>query len=282
MNARVAPRAATWLLERLGNGPRIEPLIGDLVEQFESGRSRIWFWRQATGALGRNFLEVLQTHAPSFIVAVIAGCLLSSLWQFGCSLAFQPIYVNLAAVKQHPWALEAFVRLAGMQVNMVTEYALCFASAWLVTRLHRAHQRAVLVAFVAVVVVRSLPTIAQPFDNAPDSGLVVSLVTHVILTVLRVACTLVGGLLAIRTKRFARLDRWTYRVAIIWVVQMLATGLLFAARRVGELSYARPEGYLAMYAVGAVSGLYLAVLLWRESSSPASAGHPTTLEKTGA
>ncbi len=95
-------RAATWLLERLGSAVRFDPLIGDLVEQFAAGRSRLWFWRHAAGALGIHVLEALRTHAPSFISAVLAGCLLNSLWQFGCSLAFQPVYAGLAAVKQHP------------------------------------------------------------------------------------------------------------------------------------------------------------------------------------
>jgi len=267
MNSRLTPRGATWLLERLGSGPRFDPLIGDLLEQFAEGRSRLWFWRQVAGAVAGHILAALRIHALSFTAAVLAGCVLSSLWQFSCSLAFQTVYVNLAAVKQHPWTFGAFARLVGMQANMATEYALCFASAWLVTRLHRAHQRAVLLVFTAVIILQSLPTIAQPYGGAPDSGFMVSISTHVILTVLRVACTLVGGLLAIRTQRLAELDRWTRCVAILWVVQMFVTGLLFAARRVGELSYTQPEGYLTMYAVGAVGGLYLAALLWRQSPS---------------
>ena len=281
MNSRVAPRAATWLLERLGSGSRFEPLIGDLIEQFASGRGRSWFWHQALGALANHILQVLRAHALSFIAAVLAGCALNWLWQFGCSFAFQSVYVDLAAVKQHPWAFGAFARLAGMQANMAAEYALCFASAWLVTRLHRAHQRTVLLAFTAVIIAQSLPTIAQPFDGAPDSSFGVSLTTHVILTALRVACTLVGGLLAIRTRSLATLDRWTRRVAVLWLTQMLITGLLFAARRVGELSYARPEGYLSLYAMGAVGGLYLAVLLWREAPVASVAAHPTRFGREG-
>jgi hypothetical protein len=280
MSSRIAPRAAIWLLERLG-GSRFEPLIGDLVEQFASGRSRFWLWRQTAGALANRFLAVLRTHALSFSSAVLAGCALNWLWQFGCSFAFQSVYVNLAAVKQHPWAFGAFARLAGMQANMAAEYALCFTSAWLVTRIHRAHQRAVLLVFTAVIIAQSLPSIAQPMDGAPDSSFVVSLTTHVVLTVLRVACTLIGGLLAIRTSRVAKLDRWTRRVAILWMTQMLITGLLFAARRVGELSYTRPEGYLSMYAVGAIGGLYLAVLLWWETPASSLAEHPPRFGREG-
>lgn len=271
MNSRAAPRTATWLLERLGRGPRFEPLIGDLVEQFEEGRSRLWYWRQAIGALASQLRRALRAHASSFIAAIVAGCALNSLSQLGCSMAFQSVYVNLAEVKRHPWAVEAIVRLAGMQANMAADYALCFTSAWLVTRLHRAHPRAVLLAFVAALIARNLPTIARPFDGSPDTGFGVSVATHVILTALQVACTLVGGLWAIRTKRLVEIDRRTRFVAILWIAEMLITGLLFAARRVGEVPYSRPEGYLSMYAAGGACGLYLALLLWRESSAPPAA-----------
>ncbi len=272
MNSRAPPRAATWLLERFGSGSRFEPLIGDLVEQFEEGRSRLWYWRQASGALAGHVFRVLRTHAPSFIAAILAGCVLTSLWQLGCSLAFQSVYVNLAAVKQHPWTLEAFVRLAGMQANMASEYALCFVSAWLVTRVHRAHQRAILLAFVAALVTRNLPSIARlASDGAAEWGVAVAVATQIILTALRAACTLVGGLWVIRTKPFTEMDRRTRFVAIFWIAQVLVTDLLFAACRVGELSYRQPAGVLSAYAAGAVCGLYLAHLLWRQNSTAPAA-----------
>lgn len=43
--SRRPPRLALWLLETYL--PDDEPLAGDLVEAFEAGRSRWWFWRQA-------------------------------------------------------------------------------------------------------------------------------------------------------------------------------------------------------------------------------------------
>jgi hypothetical protein len=268
VNSRAAPRAATWLLERLGSGSRFEPLIGDLVEQFEEGRSRLWYWRQATGALAGHALATLRAHAASFVGAILIGYLLTSLWQRGCSLAFQSVYLDLAAVKHHPWTLQAFLRLAGMQANMASEYALCFISAWVVTRVHRTHQRAVLVAFVAALIAGNVATVAP-----------VSAATQVVLTALRAACTLVGGLLVIRARRLTELDRRTRFVAILWSVQMLITGLLFAACRVGELSYSRPEGVLSAYAAGAACGLYLALLLWRESSTPSDTEQVAVLER---
>jgi hypothetical protein len=38
---------AMWLLEHWSGGLRCESLVGDLLEEFRSGRSAGWFWRQA-------------------------------------------------------------------------------------------------------------------------------------------------------------------------------------------------------------------------------------------
>ena len=46
---RRPPRLAVWLLETYL--PDDEPLTGDLIEAFEAGQSRLWFWRQAVAGL---------------------------------------------------------------------------------------------------------------------------------------------------------------------------------------------------------------------------------------
>ena len=46
---RRPPRLAVWLLESYL--PDDEPLTGDLIEAFEAGQSRVWFWRQAVAGL---------------------------------------------------------------------------------------------------------------------------------------------------------------------------------------------------------------------------------------
>jgi hypothetical protein len=43
------PKLAMALLTRFVD--ENEPLVGDLVEEFDSRRSRVWFWRQVIGAV---------------------------------------------------------------------------------------------------------------------------------------------------------------------------------------------------------------------------------------
>jgi hypothetical protein len=51
MNFRRPPRIALWLLEHAWIGAYGEALTGDLIENYQLGRSRWWFWRQVGHAL---------------------------------------------------------------------------------------------------------------------------------------------------------------------------------------------------------------------------------------
>jgi hypothetical protein len=49
MTTRRPPRLAVALLTR--HVPDSEALLGDLTEEFQAGRSSLWFWRQVFGAM---------------------------------------------------------------------------------------------------------------------------------------------------------------------------------------------------------------------------------------
>ncbi len=277
MSSRPPPVLATWLLERLCADSRSDSLIGDLAEQFGEGRSRAWYWRQVTGALMLDVVRALRAHAASFTAAVLAGCALTSLWQRAISFAFEPIYRNLGYVSAHPWSVESLLRVAGVLANSVSICALYFATAWVATRVHRAHRRAVLVALVIVLTAQRLPGIARlAVDAAADSRFATFMGSEIVTTALQAVFTLVEGLWAIRTERFAEMDLRTRRVAILVLTVALLVTLVYAARRVGALPYALPAWYV-LDVLYIAAGAYLALLLWRRSSGPRITRHPQPL-----
>ena len=62
MTRPAPPRLASWLLQRFAFGPRRESLIGDIVEQYEQGRSSLWFQRQTLATVFIGSATFLRAH----------------------------------------------------------------------------------------------------------------------------------------------------------------------------------------------------------------------------
>jgi len=72
---------ATWMLEHLTPPPRNESLSGDLLEEFQSGRSAGWYWRQVVSAIVvRLFNKSRDFTLP--LAFSIAWSMLYPAWQF--------------------------------------------------------------------------------------------------------------------------------------------------------------------------------------------------------
>ncbi len=51
MMRREPPAFAMWLLRQWGSPYHGDSLAGDLIEQFQEGRTRAWCWRQVAAAI---------------------------------------------------------------------------------------------------------------------------------------------------------------------------------------------------------------------------------------
>jgi hypothetical protein len=51
VTARIPPRLASWVLDHLGMRYRRESLTGDLFEEYQQGRSQLWYWHQVIAAV---------------------------------------------------------------------------------------------------------------------------------------------------------------------------------------------------------------------------------------
>jgi len=72
MNVRTPPRTATWLLKHLGPRYRRDSLVGDLLEEYQQGRTRTWYWRQT----GVAVLLGMRVQLPKFVLTVVLRVLI--------------------------------------------------------------------------------------------------------------------------------------------------------------------------------------------------------------
>ncbi len=79
MKHAAPPSAATWLLERWSFGGRNDSLAGDLLEEFHSGRTSGWYWRQVLAALSSRGSREVFTHRAVLLFAVLWSMLVP-LW----------------------------------------------------------------------------------------------------------------------------------------------------------------------------------------------------------
>jgi hypothetical protein len=66
MTVRMPPTLATWLLRHLGSGYHGESLEGDLFEEYQQGRGRLWYWKQTCVAICSARARSVRMAMPGF------------------------------------------------------------------------------------------------------------------------------------------------------------------------------------------------------------------------
>jgi hypothetical protein len=103
------PSLATWMLEHLTPDDRDEALAGDLLEDFQAGRSKGWYWRQACSACATGWISYFGDHR--FLVAfAVLWSMLAPAW-----IAFAAALLNatrLDSLFREVWLLGAMAWLA--------------------------------------------------------------------------------------------------------------------------------------------------------------------------
>jgi hypothetical protein len=159
IGARLPPKLATWLLERLYTARRAESLIGDLHEQFAAGRSKGWYWRQVLIAIVTPARQAVRVHALSFVGAIVAGWIVMFAW-FAFNMWMTGPNVVAVSFVRRTFDISSY-HYAWMTIYFVaaTTRVIVFALAgWLTVRIHRAHPYAVALALIAsVYLVRFVP-----------------------------------------------------------------------------------------------------------------------------
>ena len=116
MSPRRPPRLATALLCRLTRPT--ETVLGDLLEQFEGGKSRLWYWRQVIGLIAQTAVGeiqqsralVVRVMASGLILTIIAPPTITAIirfdqWLFvrGFGWFYRNGYGLPPSMASHPW-----------------------------------------------------------------------------------------------------------------------------------------------------------------------------------
>ncbi len=185
MSRSLPPAAATWLLAHVGCGPTVEPLAGDLVEEYRAGRSAGWYWRQVVAAVATGLAEELRRHKFLVIRAMLTG--LAGMFLFGWLLG-DPLF---------DW-IDGLAEVRGMAPRiyppMIIGSVGYVISAWIVARLHRAHRSATVVSFLACALVFQLPRLCSlVVDAVGHPRYLPYLSGHLAGMTLTIVSVLVGG-----------------------------------------------------------------------------------------
>ena len=94
MRLRPEPTVATWFLKLFCSSPEHESLIGDLLEQYQRGRGRFWYWRQVIAIVflglerkvrrllvSTDGIRIRQGFALILLISAFSAVLLSDIWQ---------------------------------------------------------------------------------------------------------------------------------------------------------------------------------------------------------
>jgi hypothetical protein len=116
MSRMEPPPIASWILEHCIPGQRDQALAGDLLEEFQGGRSHGWYWRQALAAVLVGWIKYLGNRS-SLIVFAVLWSMLAPAWA---------AVVDRMQVRDAPWPLEVAVWL-GLSLAFVWTGMLLFA-----------------------------------------------------------------------------------------------------------------------------------------------------------
>jgi hypothetical protein len=174
------------MLERVLTDPHDESLLGDLLEQFADGRSRLWFWRQTVVACGLGIAGQVSAHKWLSARALATGWALYFLT--ATSVIFMlPIvdrWMSALPFVSYPLLAESLAFLAHG------------ATGWAVARFHRPHAIAMLSLFCVTLLVQQGVAMTAAFvftpPRVPLTG--AGLWLPPVFGLTRIGCAFLGGL----------------------------------------------------------------------------------------
>jgi hypothetical protein len=199
------PRIAVWLLTRLTPAEHRDSIVGDLVERFSEGESRRWFWKQTAHALATALFNGLRRHTLSSVGALLAGCcvLLAGQWLDSVVRHTLLRWQTSVLFQIDPgWTHSFWWTVLFQELSIERPVVWFFGAGWVVSRIHRAHPRAISCAMAALCFAVALPWTIRLTQNAMgDPRYLNSLGWHLMTTVANTLAVAVAGFIPTFRKR---------------------------------------------------------------------------------
>jgi hypothetical protein len=196
---RTPPRLATALLCRLAEPT--ETVLGDLVEQFQSGKSTLWYWRQVASVIMQKVLGDIR-ESPALVVGVMASGLILAV------IAPTAITAIIRIIRFDRWLFVRgfgwfYLNGYGLPRSMATHpwwiaTALYVLLGWCVGRISQRRQAAAVSMFASSVFISDLALLSYHLTTHPvdfDNGYYVAQMVVFAVVMLPLAA-LFGGVLA--------------------------------------------------------------------------------------
>jgi hypothetical protein len=106
------PATATWLLEHFTPGERNEALAGDLLEEFQNGRTARWYWRQVTVAIAIECFRDFLNHPRPLAFAALWSMLAPAWFVFTVKIENNANVFGLTSRLHFPWSMICYLGLS--------------------------------------------------------------------------------------------------------------------------------------------------------------------------
>jgi hypothetical protein len=192
------PAAATWLLENLCSGQKNESLTGDLIEEFQRGRSRLWYWWQVLAAIFVSFYREVSSHNLLAVSAIATGWTIWLSYQSVCRPLLNEVFL--------PWITKAPLIFGRGTPEGFAWWTIWLSvraiSGWTIAKLYRAHAIGMVLVFSVSVLIWKLQdfpwTCHLVLEADSDARYFLALIAGLMSMFLPSIFIVLGGLLAAR------------------------------------------------------------------------------------
>jgi hypothetical protein len=155
--------AATWLFVRFWPEPNRAVLLGDLVEEFGTGRSSVWLWRQVLAAVAMSCTNEMREHGQHVTGAVAIG--------IGLLLLFQYAATSIVFGTSHLMPADAATLLNVSVLMGMRSFVAAAATGWIVANLDRRRGPVTVVTLVGCYLVVTIPWVSFFSTTLGDQSL---------------------------------------------------------------------------------------------------------------